>query len=88
MFHILSVTRLLTYYAHAILWGQRSSACRSLVRGYSMCTHVCAQTLQHEKQGKTLDCSELSIKPAMLVSSVQAVVACYVTALRVCTLVL
>jgi len=30
----------------------------------------------------------LSIKLAMLVSSVQAVVACYVTAPRVCTLVL
>jgi len=30
----------------------------------------------------------LNIKPAIFVSSVQAVVACYVTALRVCTLVL
>ena len=55
-----------------------------------MCTRVGAQTLQHEKQGKTLDYRPiiLSIKPAILVSSVQAVVACYVTAPRVCTLVL
>ena len=51
-----------------------------------MCTRV--RVLQHERQGKTLDCSQLSIKPAMLVSSVQAVVACHVTATRVCTLVL
>ena len=51
-----------------------------------MCTRVRAQTLQHERQGKTI--AQLSIKPAMLVSSVQAVVTCYVTALRVCTLVL
>ena len=55
------------------------------VRGHSMCTRVRAQTLQHERQGKTLDYSP--IEP-MLVSSVQAVVACYVTAPRVCTLVL
>ncbi len=41
--------------------------------GYNMCTY--AQALQHERQGKTL-------------TSVQAVVACYVTAPRVCTLVL
>ena len=54
--------------------------------GYSMCTRICAQTLQHERQDKTI--AQLSIKPAMLVSSVQAVVACYVTAPRVCTLVL
>ena len=64
-----------------------------------MCTRVCAQTLQHERQGKvraqTLQherqgktIAQLSIKPAMLVSSVQAVVACCVTAPRVCTLVL
>ena len=51
-----------------------------------MCTRV--RVLQHERQGKTLDCSQLSIKPAMLASSVQAVVACHVTATRVCTLVL
>ena len=49
-----------------------------------MCTRVRAQTLQHERQGRTL--AQLTIKPAMLVSSVQAVVACYVTALRVSTL--
>ena len=32
--------------------------------------------------------AQLSIKPAMLVSSVHPVVACYATAPRVCTLVL
>ena len=54
---------------------------------------VCAYAYVHrlysmkDKVGhKTI--AQLSIKPAMLVSSVQAVVACYVTAPRVCTLVL
>ena len=52
-----------------------------------MCTHVHAQTLQHARQGRTLD--QLSgLEPAMLISSVHTVVACYATALRVCTLVL
>ena len=27
------------------------------VRGYSMCTHVRAKTLQHERQGRILDYS-------------------------------
>ena len=45
------------------------------------------QTLQHARQGRTLD--QLSgLKPAMLASSVHAVVAYYATALRVCTSVL
>ena len=59
------------------------------IRGYSMCTRVRAQTLQHARQGRTLDHSPIEcLKPAMLVSSVQAVVACYATVPRVCTLVL
>ena len=32
--------------------------------------------------------AQLGIKPAMLVSSVQTVAACYITAPRICTLVL
>ena len=52
-------------------------------------TYVHAKTLQHTRQGRTLDYSLLSgLKPAMLVSSVQAVVAYCATAPRVCTLVL
>ena len=51
-------------------------------------THVYVR--EHARQGRTLDYSpiEWTFKPAMLVSSVQAVVACYATAPRVCTLVL
>ena len=60
---------------------------RVRIRGYSMCTRVHAQTLQHARQGRTLlDYSPIEcLKPAMLVSSVhwQAVVACYATAPRV-----
>jgi len=51
-----------------------------------MGTRIRAQTLQHARQGRTLDYSPIEWN--MLVSSVQAVVACYATAPRVCTLVI
>ena len=41
-----------------------------------MCKRVCAQTIQHASQGRTLDYSPIECMPAMLASSVQAVVAC------------
>ena len=48
---------------------------------------VCAQALQNARQSRAL--AQLSgLKPAMLASSVQAVVACNATAPRVCTSVL
>ena len=51
-----------------------------------MCTRMHTQTLQHARQGRTLDLAQLSgLKPTMLASSVQAVVACNATVLRVCT---
>ena len=56
--------------------------------GYNMCTHVRAQALQHEGQGKTLNYSLIEYLTGNTLSSVQAVVACYVTAPRICTLVL
>jgi len=52
---------------------------RMRVVGYSLCTRVRAQTIQHEGQGKTLDYSPIEcmdLKPTMLASPVQAVVAC------------
>ena len=49
-------------------------------------TRVCAQIIQHARQGRTLDYSPTKL--TMLASSVQAVVACNATALRVCTIVL
>ena len=48
-----------------------------------MCTRVRAQTIQHARQGRTLDYSPVE----WLLSFVQAVVACNVTAPRVCNLV-
>ena len=56
--------------------------------GYSMCTRVCEQTLQHARQGRTLDYSPNEWQQLMLVSFVQADVACNTTAPSVCTLVL
>jgi len=51
--------------------------------------HTYIETISEMRCG--ISCLALrrsAIKPAMLVSSVQAVVACYVTAPKVCTLVL
>ena len=48
--------------------------------------HMCTDSTTCKTRQDTRQLSEL--KPAMLVSSVQAVVACYTTAPRVCTLVL
>ena len=53
-----------------------------------MCTRVREQTLQHARQGRTLDYSPIEWQQLILVSFVQAVVACNVTAPRVCTSVL
>ena len=61
---------------------------RMRVLSYSMCTRVCAQTIQHARKGRTLGAQLSELKPIMLALSVQAVVACNATVLRVCTLVL
>ena len=60
---------------------------RKLMRvlGYSMCTRIRAQTTQ---QSRTLNYSPIEWQQLMLVSFVQAVVACNATVPRVCTLVL
>ena len=54
--------------------------------------YVHAQTLQHARPGRTLESKTIvqlsGLKPVMLISSVQAVVACYATASRVCISVL
>ena len=57
---------------------------RMHVRSYSMCIRIREQTLQHARQGRTLDYSPIEWQQLMLVSFVQAVVACNATALRVC----
>ena len=57
--------------------------------GAIACTHAYVRRLYSMKdKAGHYTIAQLSIKPAMFVSSVQAVVACYVTVLRVCTLVL
>ena len=48
-----------------------------------MCTHVHAQTI--DKAGHQTIVQLSGLKPTMFASSVQAVVACSATALRVCT---
>ena len=59
------------------------------VQGYSMCTRTYVHRLYSMKdKARHYTIAQLSIKPAMLVSSVQAVVACCVTVPRVFTLVL
>ncbi len=59
------------------------------VQGYSMCTRAYVHRLYSMKdKARHYTIAQLSIKPAMLVSSVQAVVACCVTVPRVFTLVL
>ena len=69
------------------LCGQRSYVC---ARGESLGTRlrVRAQTIQHARQGRTLGAQLSELKPIMLASSVQAIVACNATAPRVCTSVL
>ena len=56
--------------------------------GYTtcMCTGVRAQTIQHARQGRTLDYSPVECQECL--HHLQAVVACNATALKVCTLVL
>ena len=54
----LCVTHTLSYYGdkgHLYVCGEGLA----WIRGYSMCTRVRAQTLQHERQGKTLDYSPI-----------------------------
>ena len=51
------------------------------------CTYVHRPYNQQDKAGHYTIAQLSGLKPAMLASSVQAVVACNATALRVCTLV-